>query len=170
MKNASVNWPKKRKAEEKRQRKLSGKPDDDGAPDEPQAEGDALCRSGQPQPSRKPKIARFPVPPAADPAPMPRQLFVTTALPYANAGFHIGHIMEYTQADIWVRFQRMAGSQVHFVCADDAHGAPIMIAAEKAQQDAAGVRRGHCSGPQAVPRRLSHQLRQLALHRRRREP
>jgi methionyl-tRNA synthetase len=63
---------------------------------------------------------------------MPRQLFVTTALPYANAGFHIGHIMEYTQADIWVRFQRMAGSQVHFVCADDAHGAPIMIAAEKA--------------------------------------
>jgi methionyl-tRNA synthetase len=63
---------------------------------------------------------------------MPRQLFVTTALPYANAGFHIGHIMEYTQADIWVRYQRMAGSQVHFVCADDAHGAPIMIAAEKA--------------------------------------
>lgn len=65
---------------------------------------------------------------------MPRQLFVTTALPYANAGFHIGHIMEYTQADIWVRYQRMAGSQVHFVCADDAHGAPIMIAAEKAQK------------------------------------
>ena len=65
---------------------------------------------------------------------MTRQLFVTTALPYANAGFHIGHIMEYTQADIWVRYQRMAGSQVHFVCADDAHGAPIMIAAEKAQK------------------------------------
>ena len=65
---------------------------------------------------------------------MSRQLFVTTALPYANAGFHIGHIMEYTQADIWVRYQRMAGSQVHFVCADDAHGAPIMIAAEKAQK------------------------------------
>jgi len=62
----------------------------------------------------------------------PRQLFVTTALPYANAGFHIGHIMEYIQADIWVRFQRMQGNQVHFVCADDAHGAPIMIAAEKA--------------------------------------
>ncbi|MDH0865201.1 methionine--tRNA ligase [Mitsuaria sp. GD03876] len=63
---------------------------------------------------------------------MTRKLFVTTALPYANANFHIGHIMEYTQADIWVRFQRMAGSEVHFVCADDAHGAPIMIAAEKA--------------------------------------
>ena len=63
---------------------------------------------------------------------MPRQLFVTTALPYANGNFHIGHIMEYIQADIWVRYQRMMGSSVHFVCADDCHGAPIMIAAEKA--------------------------------------
>ena len=63
---------------------------------------------------------------------MTRKLFVTTALPYANAPFHIGHMMEYIQADIWVRFQRMRGHAVHFVCADDAHGAPIMIAAEKA--------------------------------------
>ena len=63
---------------------------------------------------------------------MTRKIFVTTALPYANGSFHIGHIMEYIQADIWVRFQRMQGHQVHFVCADDAHGAPIMIAAEKA--------------------------------------
>jgi methionyl-tRNA synthetase len=62
----------------------------------------------------------------------PRQLFVTTALPYANGNFHIGHIMEYIQADIWVRFQRMQGHQVDFVGADDTHGAPIMIAAEKA--------------------------------------
>ena len=62
----------------------------------------------------------------------PRKLFVTTALPYANGNFHIGHIMEYIQADIWVRFQRMCGHQVNFVGADDAHGAPIMIAAEKA--------------------------------------
>ena len=61
-----------------------------------------------------------------------RQIFVTTALPYANGNFHIGHIMEYIQADIWVRAQRMQGHEVHFVCADDAHGAPIMIAAEKA--------------------------------------
>ena len=61
-----------------------------------------------------------------------RRLFVTTALPYANGNFHIGHIMEYIQADIWVRFQRMQGHEVNFVCADDAHGAPIMIAAEKA--------------------------------------
>ncbi|MDQ6621183.1 MAG: methionine--tRNA ligase [Pseudomonadota bacterium] len=59
-----------------------------------------------------------------------RQLFVTTALPYANGPFHIGHIMEYIQADIWVRFQRMQGHTVHFVCADDAHGAPIMLKAQ----------------------------------------
>jgi methionyl-tRNA synthetase len=63
---------------------------------------------------------------------MPRQLFVTTALPYANGNFHIGHIMEYIQADIWVRFQRMQGNAVNFCGADDTHGAPIMIAAEKA--------------------------------------
>jgi methionyl-tRNA synthetase len=61
---------------------------------------------------------------------MPRRLFVTTALPYANGSFHIGHIMEYIQADIWVRFQRMQGHEVHFVGADDAHGAPIMLKAE----------------------------------------
>jgi methionyl-tRNA synthetase len=61
-----------------------------------------------------------------------RRFFVTTALPYANGNFHIGHIMEYIQADIWVRLQRMLGHEVHFVGADDAHGAPIMIAAEKA--------------------------------------
>jgi methionyl-tRNA synthetase len=63
---------------------------------------------------------------------MTRKLFVTTALPYANAAFHIGHMMEYIQADIWVRYQRMQGKgEVHFVCADDTHGTPIMIAAEK---------------------------------------
>jgi len=61
---------------------------------------------------------------------MPRRIFVTTALPYANGSFHIGHIMEYIQADIWVRFQRMQGHEVHFVGADDAHGAPIMLKAE----------------------------------------
>jgi methionyl-tRNA synthetase len=61
---------------------------------------------------------------------MARQFFVTTALPYANGPFHIGHIMEYIQADIWVRFQRMQDNVVHFVCADDAHGAPIMLKAE----------------------------------------
>ena len=59
-----------------------------------------------------------------------RKLFVTTALPYANGPFHVGHIMEYIQADIWVRFQRMRGHTVHFVGADDAHGAPIMLKAD----------------------------------------
>ncbi len=63
---------------------------------------------------------------------MKRNLFVTTALPYANGRPHIGHIMEYIQADIWVRFQKMRGNDVHFVCAEDAHGVPSMIAAEKA--------------------------------------
>lgn len=60
-----------------------------------------------------------------------RTFFLTTALPYANGKFHFGHIMEYIQADIWVRHQRMCGNTVHFVGADDAHGAPIMISAQK---------------------------------------
>jgi len=84
---------------------------------------------------------------------MVRKLFVTTALPYANGAFHIGHIMEYIQADIWVRLQRMLGHEVHFVCADDAHGAAMMIAAEKAgktpQQfvaEIAGGRRPYLDG------------------------
>ena len=76
------------------------------------------------------------LPGAAGPMPkivtMQRKLFVTTALPYANGPFHIGHVMEYIQADTWVRFQRMRGHALNFVCADDAHGAAIMIAAEKA--------------------------------------
>ncbi len=77
---------------------------------------------------------------------MSRQLFVTTALPYANGNFHIGHIMEYIQADTWVRYQRMMGNTVDFCGADDTHGAPIMIAAEKAgvtpQQFVAGIAAG----------------------------
>jgi len=77
---------------------------------------------------------------------MTRKLFVTTALPYANGPFHIGHMMEYIQADIWVRFQRMVGSEVNFVCADDAHGAPIMISADKVgktpQEFVAGIAAG----------------------------
>jgi len=77
---------------------------------------------------------------------MSRTLFVTTALPYANGPFHIGHIMEYIQADIWVRYMRMRGHTVHFVGADDAHGAAIMIAAEQAgkspQEFVAGIAAG----------------------------
>jgi methionyl-tRNA synthetase len=60
------------------------------------------------------------------------QRFVTCALPYANGHLHIGHLVGYIQADIWVRARRMAGETLHFVCADDAHGTPIMLAAEKA--------------------------------------
>src|SRR5438093_13725608 len=75
-------------------------------------------------------------PPSGTPGDSParRKLFVTTALPYANGPFHIGHIMEYIQADIWVRFQRMQGHEAHFIGADDAHGPPIMLAAQKARK------------------------------------
>src|SRR5215217_5255159 len=86
----------------------------------------------QPAGRRRPRPFLFPVLRAPLPMTAPRKIFVTTALPYANGKFHIGHIMEYIQADIWVRFQRMQGHMVHFVGADDAHGAPIMIAAENA--------------------------------------
>ncbi|MBL8296728.1 MAG: methionine--tRNA ligase [Rhodanobacteraceae bacterium] len=61
----------------------------------------------------------------------PRRLLVSCALPYANGPLHLGHLVGYTQGDIWVRAQRMSGNIVHFVCADDAHGTPIMLAAEK---------------------------------------
>ncbi len=63
---------------------------------------------------------------------MARSALVTTALPYANGQLHLGHLVGYIQADIWVRARRMAGSSTHFVCADDTHGTPIMLAAEKA--------------------------------------
>ncbi len=63
---------------------------------------------------------------------MARQILVTNALPYANGPIHLGHMVGYIQADIWVRFQRLLGHTVHYVCADDAHGTPIMLAAEKA--------------------------------------
>jgi len=63
---------------------------------------------------------------------MSRTALVTTALPYANGPLHLGHLVGYIQADIWVRARRMAGETAHFVCADDTHGTPIMLAAEKA--------------------------------------
>ncbi len=63
---------------------------------------------------------------------MPRTAVVTNALPYANGPLHLGHLVGYVQADIWVRARRMAGETVHYVCADDTHGTPIMLAAEKA--------------------------------------
>jgi methionyl-tRNA synthetase len=78
---------------------------------------------------------------------MSRRLLVTHALPYANGPLHLGHMLGYIQADIWVRAQRMMGNEVHFVAADDAHGTPIMLAAEKAgmtpEAFIAGIRAGH---------------------------
>ena len=62
---------------------------------------------------------------------MSRRLLVTSALPYANGAVHLGHLVEYIQTDIWVRFQKMLGHEVHYVCADDTHGTPIMLRAEK---------------------------------------
>ena len=78
---------------------------------------------------------------------MPRNALVTTALPYANGPLHLGHLVGYIQADIWVRARRMAGDTAHFVCADDTHGTPIMLAAEKAgttpEAFIAGIQAGH---------------------------
>jgi methionyl-tRNA synthetase len=79
---------------------------------------------------------------------MAREILVTNALPYANGPIHLGHLVGYVQADIWVRFQRMqAATAVTYVCADDAHGTPIMLAAEKAGMAAedfiAGIRSEH---------------------------
>jgi len=62
---------------------------------------------------------------------MTRKILVTSALPYANGSIHLGHLVEYIQTDIWVRFQKMQGHEAHYVCADDTHGTPIMLRAEK---------------------------------------
>ncbi|MFF7709557.1 methionine--tRNA ligase [Pseudomonas sp. NPDC007930] len=61
----------------------------------------------------------------------PRQILVTSALPYANGSIHLGHMVEYIQTDMWVRFQKMRGNQCYYVCADDTHGSAIMLLAEK---------------------------------------
>ncbi|HJQ63698.1 MAG TPA: methionine--tRNA ligase [Burkholderiales bacterium] len=60
-----------------------------------------------------------------------RRILVTSALPYANGAIHLGHLVEYIQTDIWVRYQRMQRNEVHYVCADDTHGTPIMLRAEQ---------------------------------------
>jgi len=62
---------------------------------------------------------------------MTRKILVTSALPYANGSIHLGHLVEYIQTDIWVRYQKMRGNTCHYVCADDTHGTPIMLRAEK---------------------------------------
>ncbi len=63
--------------------------------------------------------------------PITRRILVTSALPYANGPIHIGHLVEYIQTDIWVRFQKLRGHDCTYVCADDAHGTPIMLRAEQ---------------------------------------
>ena len=60
-----------------------------------------------------------------------RKILITSALPYANGSIHLGHLVEYIQTDIWVRFQKMQGHEAYYVCADDTHGTPIMLRAEK---------------------------------------
>ena len=60
-----------------------------------------------------------------------RKLLVTSALPYANGSIHLGHLVEYIQTDIWVRFQRLRGNHCVYICADDTHGTPIMLNAQK---------------------------------------
>ncbi|MDA8981527.1 methionine--tRNA ligase [Candidatus Thioglobus sp.] len=76
-----------------------------------------------------------------------RRILVTSALPYANGEIHLGHLLEYIQTDIWVRFQKMQGNECHYVCADDAHGTPIMLKADEMGIDSeeliAGVSERH---------------------------
>lgn len=60
-----------------------------------------------------------------------RKILVTSALPYANGSIHLGHMLEYVQTDMWVRYQKLRGNQALYVCADDAHGSAIMLRAEK---------------------------------------
>ncbi|MEW6990921.1 methionine--tRNA ligase [Colwelliaceae bacterium 6441] len=76
-----------------------------------------------------------------------RKILVTCALPYANGSIHLGHLLEHIQTDIWVRFQRMRGNETYFVCADDAHGTPIMLKAQELgvtpEEMIAGIREEH---------------------------
>ncbi|MBF0443553.1 MAG: class I tRNA ligase family protein, partial [Oligoflexales bacterium] len=60
-----------------------------------------------------------------------RKMIVTAGLPYANGDIHLGHLVEYSMVDFWVRFQKMRGHECHYICADDTHGSPIMVAAKK---------------------------------------
>src|SRR3972149_5409911 len=80
---------------------------------------------------------------------MPRKIVVTSALPYANGPIHIGHLVEYLQTDIWVRFQKLCGNKCLYFCADDTHGTPIMISARAAgiepEQMIEQVRKEHMS-------------------------
>ena len=78
--------------------------------------------------------------------------FVTSALPYANGDIHIGHLVEYIQTDIWVRLKKLLGNEVVYVCADDAHGTPVMLKAERKQP-----RKAYCK-MQKRHKRLTHSI------------
>jgi methionyl-tRNA synthetase len=84
--------------------------------------------------------------PSLQPLPEMRRILVTSALPYANGSIHLGHLVEYIQTDIWVRFQKMQGHEIHYVGADDTHGTPIMLRA-----DAEGI------APEALIERVWHE-------------
>ena len=100
----------------------------------------------------------------------PRQILVTSALPYANGPIHIGHMLEYVQTDIWVRFQKLRGHDCIYVCADDAHGTPIMLRAQaEGVTPEALIERMHAGAPAGF-HRFRRRLRQLLQHALGRKP
>jgi methionyl-tRNA synthetase len=92
---------------------------------------------------------------------MTRKILVTSALPYANGAIHLGHLVEYIQTDIWTRFQKMRGHECWYVCADDTHGTPIMLRAEKEGITPEATDRPRPCRALARFRRLPRRLRQL---------
>ena len=110
---------------------------------------------------------------ATEPNPMSestRTLVVTSALPYANGPIHLGHMVEYIQTDIWVRFQRGLGHRCTYVCADDGHGTPIMLKAEQEGHDPGGPHRDDRRGASGRLPGLRDLVRQLSHHPLAREP
>src|SRR5690606_20502217 len=96
----------------------------DPPPDPAAPAGDRLAYTSPPNPCMIPPLQVFPNSGIGSPV-SKRRILVTNALPYANGPIHLGHLLGYIQADIWVRFQRMQGHECHYVCADDAHGTGI---------------------------------------------
>ena len=90
-----------------------------------------------------------------------RTILVTSALPYANGSLHIGHVVEYVQTDIWVRFQRLRGERCLYVCASDAHGTPTMLRAEQEGIAPEALVKRVTADHRARLRDVSHQRRQL---------
>ena len=112
---------------------------------------DKLSQSAQ-RPQSMPENPFYAIIPAIQSSQIPssmsdRKILVTSALPYANGPIHLGHLVEYIQTDIWVRFQKMRGQQCYYVCADDTHGTPIMLRADREgispEQLIAGVEAEH---------------------------